>query len=306
VTAYREPYQFQKQFESEYFITRNYNYNYVGAPEKYSTWDEGVKIVSNNKASGGAAYVIENILKEGTDTYFHSASNATYSSGPMILTLDMGKVINANSITFLGRTPNAANTAHQAMPNAFSLEVSMDGVDYTSAGEYSNSGIRNSRELTVALNKVYEFQYVKITITSTWSNNKHFILSGVYFTYTFQLTGNGNNHFSPDNEMFTYRGDWKLAQTLSTFGHVYLGNNGAEMSFDYDAKEGGRFAILSSNKYGQNYEVYIDGQKVDSVNVKDDPQSFSIRYISPKLSAGKHKIVIKCVGEANIDSIAFY
>ncbi|MDE7168004.1 MAG: M60 family metallopeptidase [Clostridia bacterium] len=305
-TAYRQSYEFQKEFESDYFFTRSYNYNYVGDPEKYSTWDEGVSIVSCNKADGGAAYKIDNILKEGMDTYFHSASNANYSAGALVLELDMGKQIAANGITFLGRSDKAATTAMQGLPNKFSLEVSDDGVNYTSAGEYENSGIRNNTQVTVALDKAYEFRYVKITINSTWSNNKHFIYSGIYFTYTFQLTGNGSNHITPDDARFTYTGTWKLAQTLSTFGHVYLGESGSQTSFEYDAKEGGRFGILSSNRYGQNYEVYIDGNKVDSVKVKEDSNEFAIRYLTPKLSAGKHQIVIKCVGEANIDSIVFY
>ncbi|MDE7464320.1 MAG: hypothetical protein K2M48_04740, partial [Clostridiales bacterium] len=93
----------------------------------------------------------------------------------------------------------------------------------------------------------------------------------------------------------------------SSFGHVYIGKSGSEVSFTYEAKdENGRFGILSSSKYGQKYEVYIDGKKVNSEKLKDDNGAYALKYLSPKLSKGKHKITVKCTGEANIDSFVFY
>ncbi|MDE6075205.1 MAG: hypothetical protein K2G26_02075, partial [Clostridia bacterium] len=115
VNAYRSDYHFPNNsaFESDYFYVRNYNYNYVGKTVSYSTWDEGVKIVSNNKEPWDNTTAIDNILKDGQNTFFHSKKGADASTGAMVLELDMGKVINVNRITFYGRTTNPATTAGQ-------------------------------------------------------------------------------------------------------------------------------------------------------------------------------------------------
>ncbi|MBD5583559.1 MAG: hypothetical protein HDQ88_00520 [Clostridia bacterium] len=299
VTAYKSNYQFQKQFESEYFYKKSYNYNYIGTPETNSTWNEGVTLVETNYVPETAPYGIENLFKEGQDTYTHSKAN---QGKGVYITLDMGKKISADSITFLGRTDRAASTAQQGLPNKFTLAISDDGENFEEVGEFTNSkGAVHSA--TVSLNKVISFRYVKITVISTHSNTGRIILSGVYFTYAFRLNGNGNNHITPDNKMFTYRGDWEFKHTTATFGHVYVGKNDASMEFEY---EGARFAIMTSKNFGNNYEVYIDDVKVDSVPVKEDNGVSTVTYLSPELSEGKHKIIIRCKGEANIESVLLY
>ena len=42
------------------------------------------------------------------------------------------------------------------------------------------------------------------------------------------------------------------------------------------------------------------------MTVKSDGEDYAVSYLSPDLKKGKHSVIIKCVGEANFDSIVFY
>ena len=114
---------------------------------------------------------------------------------------------------------------------------------------------------------------------------------------------NGGNQLSPSNEVLTYKKNWTGKQTLSTFGHVYVGKNNSKVSFEF---EGTRLAILSSKDFKAKFTVYVDGKKVSSVDIKEDESGVYVSYMSQKLESGKHTVEIKCKGEANIDSIVTF
>ena len=42
------------------------------------------------------------------------------------------------------------------------------------------------------------------------------------------------------------------------------------------------------------------------MTVKKDNSPYAVTYLSPKLESKKHSVSIKCLDEANIDSIAVY
>ncbi len=52
-------------------------------------------------------------------------------------------------------------------------------------------------------------------------------------------------------------------------------------------------------------EVYIDGKKIDSIELKEDSGTV-MTYISSFLKEGKHKVKIICTGNANIDSLVYW
>ncbi|MDE7265349.1 MAG: M60 family metallopeptidase, partial [Clostridia bacterium] len=74
VNAYRNNYEFadNSSYQTDYFYTRGYNYNYVGAPKTYSTWDEDVTLVDTDLAGESAPYPVDKIFEEGTDNYLHT------------------------------------------------------------------------------------------------------------------------------------------------------------------------------------------------------------------------------------------
>ncbi len=301
INAYRTDYNFPDNgdFESDYFYLRDYNINYTGRTETYSTWDESAKLVETNFVAENAAYKIDNLFVEGTTTFIHPRAN---TANGMYFTLDMGKMITANKVTFRGRTPNAANTAQQGLPKKFTVEISTDGVKYTSAGEYTN-GTGAAHSATVNLNNVYKFRYVKITMASSHSNTGRIILSGIEFSYTLSLTGNGANRISPHNDSIIFTGNWKAEQGTAYFGLYYHGKNGSKVNFQFT---GTRVAVVTSTQKDSHFNVYIDGKKVDSIDVLRTTGNSSITYLSPELSKGKHKVEIRCTGDTYIDSFALY
>ncbi|MCM1306791.1 MAG: M60 family metallopeptidase [Bacteroides sp.] len=302
VNAYRRNYEFSTGgFESDYFYVRNYNYNFVSPiTVETSTWKDGARIVETNFAPETTPYGIDNLFTEGTTTYIHSGKNVRN----VYFTIDMGEEITANSIIFLGRTDkNTANTM-QGYPKNFNLEVSTDGENYTSAGSYNNPTGSGTYEVTVKLDKAYTFRYIKITIVDNHSNTGRIILSGIKFAYTMRLNGNGANNISLDNEMFTYVGEWKGEQALSVYGHVYVGQSGAGMTFTFN---GTHIGFITPTAYeNNNFTVLIDGQLYDSIDVGDVTGAFGITYLSPKLENGKHTVTVICSGESAFDSIVYY
>ncbi|MDE7214849.1 MAG: hypothetical protein K2N68_03335, partial [Clostridia bacterium] len=86
----------------------------------------------------------------------------------------------------------------------------------------------------------------------------------------------------------------------SFFGHVYKAGRGAVLEFSFT---GGRLAMLSTDLTAAGFEVYIDGKKVDSLEMRGNEGGFmEVSYLSPELENGEHKVSIKCCGSANFDS----
>ena len=84
---------------------------------------------------------------------------------------------------------------------------------------------------------------------------------------------------------------------------MHVGHEGDTVQFEFT---GTRLAILTSRAYEKNFEVYIDGVKTPSVRVAEVSGVYGITYLTDQLESGKHKVEIRCTGEANIDSFAFY
>jgi len=75
------------------------------------------------------------------------------------------------------------------------------------------------------------------------------------------------------------------------------------MNFKFN---GTRLAFTSSVLLGKNFEVYIDGNKVNSIELKPQTDDTVISYLSEKLSDGTHSVTVKCTGKANIDSVIVF
>ena len=127
------------------------------------------------------------------------------------------------------------------------------------------------------------------------------IISEIELWRIFEI--NGGDKISPDDDSLNYKGRWQYVQTNSSFGHVYVGKEKDSITFEFT---GTRLAVLSSNSYQKNFEVYIDGVKAESVGLKEDREPLAASYISALLEAGRHSVEIKCTGEANIDSIVVF
>lgn len=305
LTAYRSSYEFKKEFESDYFYTRSYNYNYIGdlenvtknktqlyLPENsnYRAWDDNKEL-----------YDISHLFDKDPATGIHTHNSFYLSeSTPAIFTVDLGAVVTANHLYLY---PNIQNsTLRRGFPSKFSLEGSLDGKSFFELGSWTNVPIPSSEKGDFTFDAA-KFRYYRLTVTASNIPSSRLTLGEIELGYCLTLNGNGKNHISPDNSMFTYRGSWRTNAAQSTFGHIYIGGKDASIAFEY---EGERFAVLSSTKYATDYDIYIDGEKASSDRKKTSDGGTKVSFLSKPLAKGKHKIVVKCRGTANIDSFLFY
>ncbi len=114
---------------------------------------------------------------------------------------------------------------------------------------------------------------------------------------------NDGKQISPDDSSLTFVGKWRTEMTSATFGHVYAGEANATLTFKFT---GTRLALLSSEAYGKDFEVIIDGQKVSSIALKEITNGSGVSFISNALENKEHTVVVKCLGNANIDSVVTY
>lgn len=289
-SALREDYEFStEKFESEYFYKRQYKYSYknnryfkdpatIVTSANYSPWDKN-------------EHVLENLVDGDKNTWIHTNYTASPSK-PLVIVVDLGKEITANQMTMFTQP-----RADYHCPVTFLLEGSLDGTTWFNMGSYEDLKVSNYS--VVANFEETTFRYYRVNITK--SSNRYIIISEIQFANIFELP-NGI-HISLDQEEVTLKGTWKAESILSSFGHSYTGKKNSVIEYEF---EGTRFAVLSSAKLKHNFEVYIDGKKVTSEDLREDPNRIIMSFLSAELSEGKHKVRIVCTGTANIDSLLYW
>ncbi len=289
VNAYRESYTFtQDDFSSEYLYKRTYVYDYSD-----NLWQSsGQTTVSTNYADGVSwnysLYPVENLTDGDRNTFIHTKG---IPDGGLQIVMDMGEVKSVNRMTVYSQyRPNG----DWQVAKSFTLEGSTDGETFFMVAEYSGLPF-SGQNLTVDFEE-RSFRYYRLVITE--SHSTHLIIGEIEMWRCFEL--DGFSQFTLDDDSFNFSGSWQGAQTSSTFGHVYVGAKGSSFAFEF---EGTRVGFLSSSVYGDAYEVYIDGKKCSSVALKDDDSDYCATFISDYLGSGKHRVEVKCTGEAGFDSV---
>ena len=308
LTAYRNSYDPDKAFESDYFYKKEYNLSYHDDDAVY--FGENQTYVSADCPSGwgggnmNGTYGVSKMFDGQTNTSYISQWYDVSAEKPLSIVAKLDEPVTANYFNLVGPHENKGPNWH--MPLAFEFYGSMDGE------QWELLYTANEQEFT-GTNKIYPLggnktlQYYKIVVTRTSDGEKGRVgINRIRFltrSYDITLTGENNNHKSPDDPMFNYRGSWSWQPTASTFGHVNVGGKDATVDFKF---EGTRFMINTSYKLGNDYEVYIDGVKTNSITVKKSDAGFGAHYISPELKAGKHTVIIRSLSKMNIESIALY
>ncbi len=300
-TAYRQSYEFNKEFTSDYFYVRTYSYSYtdnVLASQTQTLVKEQCNYSAPPTSWGWGNFPIANLVDGKTNTYIHTSWKVTESS-PLKLTLDLGEEKTVNRIKFYCRN----NNGQLETPKAFTLEGSLDGTEWFDVATFTDAP-RNGNQVTADF-ELTKLRYYRLVISSTHQGAYYVVIGEIELWNINEI--NGATVYSPDDAGFTYRGSWQSVQTNATFGHVYLGTTGSEITYTFKSTgDTGRFGILTSNKYGQNFEVYVDGNKVDTEKLKDDANETALRYLTPKLPEGSHTVTVKCTGEANFDSFVVF
>ncbi|MDE7384330.1 MAG: discoidin domain-containing protein, partial [Anaeroplasmataceae bacterium] len=291
-TAYRNSYVPNKaKFETDYFYKRTYSYDYKD--NNYYKDSATVLDVKNYTPYDANRDKIENLVDGNFNTYIHTKGQVTEAK-PLIFTVDLEKEFTANQMTIY--TQNRPN-GDWHYPTDFVLEGSIDGQTFFEIGKFE--GVQRTNTSVIAnFEETQTFRYYRLTITK--SSGTYIILSEIQFAKVFEI--NGGHKLSLDSPEVTMKGKWEPKSMLSSFGHVYVGKKNSKVEYEF---EGTRFGILSSSSLGQNFEVYIDGKKIDSIELKED-NGIVMAYISSLLEQGKHKVSIQCTGNCNIDSIVYW
>lgn len=290
INAYRHNYEFptNSDFETDYFYKRNYNYTYSATADGLS------QSIVDSKGSDTVDFPISNLIDGDSSTMCSSAGPVSASS-PWEITVDLGKVIEANRFELTGNKFHNANNKNQT-PNSITLYLGKTLDDMREIMSFDKGNVNN---ITLAFNfDTTSFRYYKLVVRGT-PEGRYAAIREIKFS---NVISNGMQ-FTPDDEAFAFSKDWKVQPTFSTFGHVFVGNANATMSFKFS---GSRLAILSSTLYGQSFEVYIDGKKVNSIELKKQHGESVASFISEKLANDTHTVQIKCTGKANIDSIVIF
>ena len=299
-SAYRKSYEIPDNsgFESDYFYTRNYTYNYtdnvqLGVGEQTVVADQCANL-NLSKGWGGEdlSVVVDGIKNEGGKSQLHTAS-ALNPEKPFTLAIDLGNVYTANRLMIYSQ----GGRSDPQFPKDLKLYSSLDGTNYDLVKEFTDLPFSGNLQ-TLDFDET-QMRYYKIEITA--SSNTYIIIRELEMWRIREI--NGATQLTPDNDDFTYTGTWTVNQAFSSFGHVYVGGKDAKMSFNFT---GSRLGILSSSAFGKNFEVYIDGEKVDSIGLKSDNGTTVASYLCDKLTGKNHTVEIVCRGEANIDSIVVY
>ncbi len=300
VNAYRNSYEFTDNsgFESDYFYKRSYNYNYVdnvqvGVGTQKVVEDQCKNLNLNTTSWGGSdlQVVVDGIRDSGNALQLHT-NGGVNAQNPFTLVVDLGEVYSVNRLVLYSQ-----DRADACFPKALNLYGSVDGINYTLIKEYSDL-TRNRNAQTLDFDET-DLRYYKVEITQ--SMNKFIIVRELEMWHINEISGGTN--INPDNSNLIFSGDWKIEQAFSTFGHVYVGKKDAKLLFSFN---GSRIGFLSSADFGKNFEVYIDGKKVDSIKLKTDNGPTPMTYLCATLQKGKHSVELRCIGEASIDSIVIY
>ena len=294
VNAYNKNYEFStnNDFETDFFYVRTYNLNYSN-----NVMYGGQTLVStkNYEPRNNNPWLAEYIVDGDKETSLRTNNGRPSEEYPLELVVDLGEVRTVNRTIIYSQSRSDLQVS-----KAFKIYGSMtlNEEDYFLVYETDNAP--DKATITCDFEEA-TFRYYKLVITQL--QRQFLIINEIEMWHTFELTGNGANQVAPFNYSLIYTGNWSTVSVQSSFGYAYLGKSGATIKFEMI---GTRLVLLTNKAYQNKYEVWIDGAKMDSIDVKADDNEFAIDYISQKLSSGKHKVEIRCKGDFCLDSIAIF
>ncbi len=296
-STYRETYQFpENKFNPTYFYNKQYSWSYRSAEDvmdvnptvissKYKPWDTS------------DTYKIGNLFDNDNTTYIHTNKENISEANPFELVVQLDKEVTANRLVFYGTTENS-NRYSRYLPRNVKVWVSNDGENWTLVADVVSASV-SGVTVPIQFNKTMTFSYYKTQITDTHAPTiKYLALDKIEITNILQISG-GTRTGLGDKNVKLY-GTWNIESTESKFGRVYIGKQNSSMEFEFT---GIRLILFSSIKFDKNYEVYIDGKKVESINISPSTEVCQESFISSEMKYKKHTVTIKCLGEANFESI---
>ncbi len=268
----------KEAFESDYYYERE------DAIDRFThDTDYESSVVDTNFNPWDETTVLENMFDSRRDTYMHNKKGEyVNAANPFEITVDLGRVIKANTITMYGREKNTQTPKSYALYGGLSLD------NMALLCEYTDEELKGYDQ--IGYFSLTEMRYYKLVVTKTSAN--YICLSGIEFGIDFK----GGRLISPDDESVDYYGDWSLKYDLSAFGHSYVTESGyAEFEF-----VGSQMAIITSAIGETSFTVTIDGRECQCTFDGDG----DVMFLSDVLDDGPHKVVIKASDKIDIEAFA--
>ena len=293
--AYRESYQFpENKFNPTYFYTKNYSWSYKSA-ENFMDANQTLVSYKYRPWDSTDMYNIKNLFDRNSETYIHTYKENISESNPFEVVVQLDKEVTANRLVFYGANESKYS---RYLPRNLKVWVSQDGEHWTLVADLVNASISGTT-VPVQFNETMTFSYYKAEVTDTHAPTiKYLALSKIEISNILQISG-GTRTAIGDKKVKLF-GTWNIENTISKFGRVYIGKQNSSMEFEFT---GIRLILFSSVNFGTNYEVYIDGKKVNSIDISETTEVCKESFISDVLKNKKHTVTIKCLGEANLESI---
>lgn len=278
ITVYNANYQ-KETFYSDYFYTRKNDVT------DFTVETDGTSnVVSTNFEPWDSTTEIDNLFDGNLSTFMHNKKGAYVTEDtPFEIVVDLGSVIKANKITMYGRSNNTQT------PTSYRLYGGLTAGETTLLCEYINEPLKNGYNQTGYFEPT-EFRYYKLVVTKT--NANYICLSKIEFGIDFL----GGSLVSPDDDIATYYGQWKVDFDLTPFGHGYTAVGGY-MELDF---VGTQIAVIAKNGNAK-FSVSVDGSEpvVYETNVTN-----GVLFLSDELSNSSHKIVITPLSETTVFAFA--
>ncbi len=235
------------------------------------------------------------MLFDDDDTnWIHSDRSDISEENPFEITADLGAVMRANRFTVYGEP------SRQYQPKDFLLYGGTDSENLELIATVKDA-VRENYNVSVDFEE-REIRYYKLVVTDTWAIGQNYRYIA-FRCAKFSLSYDGGTLLSPDENVFTYKGGWKLSKRFSTFGHLYEGENAtAEFTFT-----GSRFAIFSrKGEEFDGFEILIDGESAGTVKINADGSDTNPTYLSKRLAEGEHRVILRSKTRFNIDSVVLW
>ena len=282
-------------FESDYFFKKTYTFNYSNIQSFNEKDFKDATVIEHNGNNGQNS--IDKLFDNDLKTVYHSMGILSESTPPWEFTVDLGKEITAHTLELYSQV----SSGKRQTPNTLKLYV---GTTKENLKEVASLDKESVSGLTVSIQfERQTFRYFKLSIKSSVDN--HFAsIGGIVFKDGDVFENGIQLAPSADEVSFTGNG-WKLGEELSSFGHIYEGEQGDKICVEFT---GERVAYLAckAEKYGA-VDIYIDDKLVaEGVSLNGDGKT-DVVFISEALSSGDHVLtIVGKSGKFNLDSFVYW
>ena len=260
--------------------------------------NKGTLLDSNYyKMNENDMYDIENLFDDNERNFIHTDElNRVSEENPFMIFVDLNEVIVPNRLIIYG--PIEEFWHQNYLPKDFTLEVGTEQDDLQIVSSNEDS-ILESQNIVSKFN-INSVRYYQLNVTFSHDTVKNYIAFRMIRLMSY-FTG---FLVSIDDDRVTLFNSWSKESKQSTFGQLYVAkgsqNTHSKAVFLFS---GSKFAInaFKSDEF-DGFDVYIDSEKVATINLKGTDKTVRCVYINDTILHGHHNVTIDGGSHFNVDS----